>query len=160
MRDTENGPTTLLLQRNRNLQFAPGVWVFPGGRIDNDDYAGSSRTDIQAAARRAATREAREEAGVTVDPDRLRLIDHFVTPENQPRRFSTWFYLADANHCGEISIDGGEIIDYNWLAPQQALNNHQAGLLPLIRPTRKTLERLVPVPTVAQALCLPTLCSG
>jgi 8-oxo-dGTP pyrophosphatase MutT (NUDIX family) len=31
---TEVGIEVLLLKRNSKLVFAPGFWVFPGGRID------------------------------------------------------------------------------------------------------------------------------
>jgi len=152
LRDTVDGPQVLLLLRNRELKFAPGAWVFPGGRIDNADHAQDSQFDIQPAARRAASREAQEEAGVSIDPDGLRLIDHFVTPEGNPRRFATWFYIADGNHCQQVSIDGGEIVDYCWLTAAQALDDHRAGDFPLIRPTRKTLETLLPATSVADAV--------
>lgn len=152
LRDGAAGPEALLLQRNSTLVFAPDAWVFPGGRIDGADHAQDSLADIQPAARRAASREAFEEAGVQVDPAKLTLIDHYVTPVGGPRRFSTWFYLADGNRCGEVEIDGEEIVDHCWLTAAQALDEHSAGLLHLIRPTRETLERLLLATTVAEAL--------
>ncbi len=43
------------------------MWVFPGGRVDAEDY-GDDPDDIAAAEQRAAAREALEEAGLAVDP--------------------------------------------------------------------------------------------
>jgi len=152
LRDALEGPQVLLLLRNHELKFAPGAWVFPGGRIDVADHAQDSQSDIQPAARRAASREAYEEAGVSIDPGGLTLIAHYVTPVGNTRRFATWFYIADGNHCRQVCVDGGEIIDYCWLSPDEALNKHHGGLLSLIRPTRKTLETLLPATSVADAL--------
>ena len=38
LRDGPRGLEVLLLKRNEALVFAPGAWVFPGGRIDAGDY--------------------------------------------------------------------------------------------------------------------------
>lgn len=152
LRDTVEGPQALLLLRNSSLKFAPGAWVFPGGRIDPEDHGADSRLDIQPAARRAASREALEEAGVTIDAEALLLIDHFVTPAVQPRRFATWFYVADANHCRQVTIDGGEIVDHRWLTMSQALQEHRDGSMPMVRPTRETLQNLLSATSVAEVL--------
>ena len=160
LRDGAPGLEVLLLLRNHVLTFAPAMWVFPGGRLDPADYSvanqGSDQNDnperLQQAARNAACREAFEEAGVLVQPEKLRLIDHFVTPEVQPKRFSTWFYLTDANGCGEVSIDNGEIVDQQWLTPSAALDHYSQGELSLMRPTRKVLEALIGFGRVDEAL--------
>ena len=64
IRDRPGGCEVLLVRRNAQLAFHGGAWVFPGGRVDAADYAGED--DIVAAARRAAVREAREEAGLVL----------------------------------------------------------------------------------------------
>ena len=65
VRDGDDGLEVLLARRSSKLAFHGGAWVFPGGRIDPDDYAGAP-DDVFAAAQRAAAREAKEEAGVDV----------------------------------------------------------------------------------------------
>ena len=40
LRDTPDGVETLMLRRDTELAFAGGAWVFPGGRIDPEDYPG------------------------------------------------------------------------------------------------------------------------
>ena len=37
LRDTDHGMETLMLKRNNALMFAGGLWVFPGGAIDQED---------------------------------------------------------------------------------------------------------------------------
>ena len=37
LRDTDNGMETLMLKRNKELMFAGGLWVFPGGALENSD---------------------------------------------------------------------------------------------------------------------------
>src|SRR3954452_17627961 len=81
-RDGEAGLETLMLRRNSKLEFAGGMWVWPGGRIDPGDYAGGAPTDepaaLEAAARLAAVREAAEEADLAVDPDSLVWFAHWT----------------------------------------------------------------------------------
>ena len=110
LRDANDGLEVLLLKRNSQLAFHGGAWVFPGGRIDPADFGAGGD---EGAARRAAAREAREEAGLTVDPDALVHISHWTTPEGLPKRFATWFFvgLADAT---QVRVDGGEIHEHAW----------------------------------------------
>jgi len=67
VRDCEDGIEALLVQRNKALQHMGGMWVFPGGKVDEADYP-EDRDDYQAAVN-AAIRETREEAGLSVTLD-------------------------------------------------------------------------------------------
>jgi ADP-ribose pyrophosphatase YjhB (NUDIX family) len=111
--------------------------VFPGGRVDL--HAGE--TDDDAGARRAAVREAREEAGLELDPAALVQLSHWTTPEGQPRRFATWFYVAEAR-AGDVRVDGGEIDDHRWFTAAAALAAQRAGEIELPPPTFVTLTVL------------------
>ena len=66
LRDTDSGPEVLMLKKNARIDFG-GMWVFPGGRIDEEDYP--SDRDLESAARTAAARETIEEANVPTKPD-------------------------------------------------------------------------------------------
>jgi 8-oxo-dGTP pyrophosphatase MutT (NUDIX family) len=63
-------PQVLMVERSQNMVFAGGAAVFPGGRIDPDDYALADRFKVSdrdcAAARVAAIRETLEETGVPI----------------------------------------------------------------------------------------------
>jgi 8-oxo-dGTP pyrophosphatase MutT (NUDIX family) len=141
LRDGPIGLEVLLVQRNAQLAFHGGAWVFPGGRLDPEDYTGCDQNDVIGAARNAAVREAREEAGVTVSPEGLVLFSRWVTPEPVPKRFDTWFFAASCE-SGEICVDGGEIHGFQWLSPQAALEGHRAGDIDLPPPTFVTLTQL------------------
>src|SRR5258705_608390 len=92
VRDAERGLEVLLAKRSSKLAFHGGAWVFPGGRIDPDDYADAPE-DLLAAARRAAGREAKEEAGGDVDSAALVHPSNWTTPETSGKRFPTWRFV-------------------------------------------------------------------
>ena len=69
LRDGESGLEALLLRRDEGGTFG-GMWVFPGGRVDDADVDRDAPDAEQAAARQAAVREAFEEAGLSLDARR------------------------------------------------------------------------------------------
>jgi len=142
---------TLMLRRNKALVFAGGLWVFPGGSIDPQDYeiAGG---DIHDASRVAAAREAQEECGLTPDPKDMVLLSHWITPVGEPRRFSTWIYAAPLEADDVVTIDGGEIHDSRWLLVAKAVADHEAGQLDMLPPTYITLRSLAEHECVADVV--------
>ena len=151
LRDGPEGIETLLLRRNSRVGFAGGAWVFPGGRVDEEDRDGTSDDDEEAAARRAAVREAAEEAGLVIDEAGLVPISHWTPPLVAMKRFATWFFLAEAPKTA-VEVDGGEIVDHVWVRPDVALARHESQEVELLPPTWVTLARLAPHPDVASAL--------
>jgi 8-oxo-dGTP pyrophosphatase MutT (NUDIX family) len=136
VRDAPGGVETLLLRRNSNLGFAAGMWVFPGGRVDEDADA---HPDAEVAARRAAVREAREEAGIDLDVGALVPFAHWTPDRSSPhRRFATWFFVAAAS-TAPVVVDGGEIVDHVWVRAADALELHATGEVELLPPTWVTL---------------------
>jgi 8-oxo-dGTP pyrophosphatase MutT (NUDIX family) len=75
MRPSPSGPPQLLMtERVKTMAFAGGALVFPGGRIDPDDFALAERIGGSvdfAAARIAAIRETIEETGIAPGLSRL-----------------------------------------------------------------------------------------
>ena len=151
LRDGDDGPRVLLLQRNRALAFAGGFWVFPGGAGDSGDREGGDG-DAEAAARRAAVREAAEEAGVAPDPQSLVLMSHWTTPVAEKKRFATWIFAGPVADDREVVIDGSEIHDFCWIGARAALAQHRAGALPMLPPTYISLCTLARYPSVQAAL--------
>jgi 8-oxo-dGTP pyrophosphatase MutT (NUDIX family) len=150
LRDGDNGLEVLLGRRSSQLKFHGGAWVFPGGRIDPDDYAGDD-TDLPTAARRAAAREAKEEAGVDVDPDALVHVSNWTTPEISPKRFATWFFVGSVAG-GTAIADGAETETLQWFGPAEALAAHLAGEIELAPPQHVTLLGLREFGSVAEAM--------
>lgn len=141
---------TLMLKRDAGLAFAGGMWVFPGGRIDPEDLPRSdsdpmntSGGSLEAGARVTAVRETKEEAGLIVDPSRLRRWSHWTAPPESPRRFTTAFYIGIVDTDGDqVVIDDREIREFRWMPPSDVIERHAAGELGLTPPTYITLTQL------------------
>lgn len=149
VRDGADALEVLMLHRTSQVAFG-GMWVFPGGRVDDSDRRAEDRSDA-AAARRAAARESLEECALAVDPHDLVPLSHWTPPAITPRRYATWFFLARAGE-GNVAVDGGEIRDHAWLAPAEVLARRDRGEVDLAPPTWMTLTDLSPHPDVASAL--------
>jgi 8-oxo-dGTP pyrophosphatase MutT (NUDIX family) len=149
-------PRLLLGRRRASQVFLPNKWVFPGGRVDNEDHALAAALDdaganTQTGATRlcrtrlpfalAAIRELYEEAGVMLGHratdahveamngawqafaksghapacNVLTPLARAITPPGLPRRFDTWFFMA--NHTEAVANTGipdGELLDLGW----------------------------------------------
>ena len=153
LRQGSNGCEVLLLRRSAGLSFHGGAWVFPGGRIDPADYAAAASAEVTEAARHAAAREAREEAGVEVSPQRLLLFARWVTPEGLPKRFDAWFFAAPTD-SHEVHVDGNEISEHCWIRPEEALAAQRVGRFVFPPPTFVTLNQLAGYRTPAEVLAM------
>ena len=155
LREGAAGMEVLLLRRQSQLAFAAGMWVFPGGRIDPEDFA-DQPNDLLAAARRAAVREAMEEASVLVDADTLIYFAHWTTPINEGlrRRFATWFFAAALDGEHVVEVDGGEIDDHQWLRPADAIAAHRRREMALMAPTYVALAEIAECENIAAVLRL------
>jgi 8-oxo-dGTP pyrophosphatase MutT (NUDIX family) len=151
--ESGSGLEVLLLRRAADLAFHGGSWVFPGGRVEPEDYPPGQPEDHDGAARIAAAREAFEEAAVQVDADALVPWAHWTTPPGRSRRFSTWFFLGEAlAEFSEVTVDGGEISEHAWLRPADALAARDRGEVELPAPTFVSLLRLSRFESVADAM--------
>jgi len=144
----ERGVQVLLVRRTHEARFMPGVWVFPGGRVDADD-AGDEDTAHMA----CAVRELHEEAGIELPPDaELLPWSRWITPEPVPTRFDTRFYVALAPPHSPPRPDGRETTAAEWFSPVAALDRHAAGELDLVFPTIKHLESLLAYSSSSEVL--------
>ncbi|MDQ6839494.1 MAG: NUDIX domain-containing protein [Actinomycetota bacterium] len=173
VRDGQEGLEVLLVRRNRAGSFA-GMWVFPGGRVDDGDLQAAvgdttgdavasdhegtigsgnvGATSEVAAARMAAVREAEEEAGLRLERDGLAVLSWWLAPTEAPRRFATWFFVAAAIPGSTVVVDRAEVHDHVWLAPAAALARRHRGEMSLAPPTWMTLTWLSARPDVASVL--------
>jgi 8-oxo-dGTP pyrophosphatase MutT (NUDIX family) len=130
---TDRGVEVLLGRRSPEASFMPGVWVFPGGVIEEGETA-----------QECAARELAEEVGIELGEEaELVAWSRWITPEIVPVRFDTHFFVALAAPHAKAEPDGGEITDVGWFQPQAALDFHAVGELKLVFPTIKTLETLL-----------------
>jgi 8-oxo-dGTP pyrophosphatase MutT (NUDIX family) len=142
LRDGSNGLETYLLHRHSRMPFAASMVVFPGGRVD----AADGRSEPW---RECAVREAKEETGVTLRSGDLLPWAHWITPEIEPRRYDTYFYVAALPPGQEARDISGETDRANWSTVETALAGYRTGSLALMAPTLSILLELADLPDLA-----------
>lgn len=90
--------------------------------------------------------------GLLPAPDLLVHFAHWITPSNQPKRYDTHFFLAEAPPEHLAVHDGGEAVDSIWITPAQALADTERGRFKLVFATAKNLEKLGRCATVREAM--------
>ncbi len=153
LRPQGNELEVLLLLRAKAVKFAGGSWVFPGGRIDREDY-GDNPHDEESAARAASARESHEEAGLSLNPDDFEFFSHWTTPIVEKKRFSTWFLWGHLQQDQQITVDDSEIVDYLWVTPEKALRMMEQRELKIMPPTYLTLLELSKCRAIDQVAAL------
>jgi 8-oxo-dGTP pyrophosphatase MutT (NUDIX family) len=88
-------------------------------------------------------------AALHCDLSRLTYFFHRVTPDHYPTRFDTRFYLASLPPEQEPLEVSEEVAGSVWIAPQEALANHQSKTFPLMPPTLAVLRTLAEQPSWA-----------
>lgn len=86
--------------------------------------------------------------GLVLRSDLLRPFAHWITPEVEPRRFDTRFFVAELP-AGQVCRDAGSEADARlWVRPQAALDEELA----MMPPTATALRHVAAAPDVATAL--------
>ena len=147
LRDGEHGLVTYLLHRHALMPFAASMVVFPGGRVDPID-AEIGLDPI----RRCAIRETAEETGVLLDEAALFPWARWITPEIEPRRYDTWFFVAAMPEDQEAVDISGETDLAEWSAPRKALTDERSGLIKMLPPTMSILIELADRATVTEVI--------
>ena len=184
------------MRRAATMRFAPNMYAFPGGAVDERDAATgldwrgpapaewAARLGLPEADARAvvcaAVREVFEETGVLLagdgatapdEADRLELESgrtglaellavrglplrsdllapwaRWLTPEFEPRRYDTYFFLARLPEGQQTRSAGPEAAHTAWLSPAEAAR------LPMLPPTAYTLRQLCEYQDIESAL--------
>jgi len=157
----------LMVRRPWTSRFMPGVWVFPGGAVDDadsdppasfglaDDWTVAALRELieetgiwitsDGALQRSPTSAAFDDvasSGITLDAAALAYFANWITPEVFPLRFDTRFFLAVVGDGVPGEVDGDELVDVAWIHPADALRREAGGEWDVAFPTRKTLELL------------------
>ena len=139
-----DGPLeVLMMRRHVRARFAPDVWVFPGGAVEDVDRR-RAQHDLLNSMRYAAARELFEETGVSLgeplDLEKLVWTSRWITPKGSPKRFDTYFFLTCVGRDVVAKADTREAVDITWISPAAAIERDD---FPLLFPTRRNLEALV-----------------
>jgi 8-oxo-dGTP pyrophosphatase MutT (NUDIX family) len=137
-----------------------GMYAFPGGGVDPADRVAehpgwSERLGLPSAEASAvvaaALREVEEETGVRLADDLLPW-SRWVTPEFEPRRFDTWFFVALLPEGQQARDISGEADRTMWITPAAALEQWQAGELAMLPPTVVTMRELAAYPSMVDVV--------
>jgi 8-oxo-dGTP pyrophosphatase MutT (NUDIX family) len=82
--------------------------------------------------------------GCRMDGASIAYVAHWITPVVQPRRYDTRFFAAAVSPGTEALLDRGEAASAVWLTPAEALELNVRDSLPMVFPTIRTLEALLP----------------
>ncbi|PKW13783.1 NUDIX hydrolase [Saccharopolyspora spinosa] len=80
--------------------------------------------------------------GLVVRADLLRPWANWVTPEREPRRYDTRFFLAALPEGQRADAVTTEAAEAYWATPKQVLEDFEQGRCYLLPPTRVTLSEL------------------
>lgn len=117
--------------------------------------------DLKGIEERWRTKLAKDEASIVdmVEAEDLEIATelmtpyaHWITPTFVPKRFDTWFFLAEAPEDQVALHDGSESTDSVWIGAQEAIDEAKAGKRTLVHATLKNLELLAEGKTVAGAI--------
>lgn len=82
----------------------------------------------------------------------------WVTPEAEPRRFDTLFFVASVPEGTDAQSDGSETVEHRWITPDAALGQHACEDLHLAPPTWAVLRDLARMQSCAEALAWAADC--
>ena len=115
-----------------------------GSYVRFDDHPDvEARFDAHRRALNAGTRTLLEvlvEEELTLALSDVQYFAHWITPEGEPKRFDTRFFLARAPEGQAYAHDDGEIIGSEWVRPADALRRHRDGDFAMIGPTVVSLQ--------------------
>jgi 8-oxo-dGTP pyrophosphatase MutT (NUDIX family) len=113
--------------------------------VSGDDWE-AERVALEA--REQTLSELLARRGLVLRADLLSPLAHWITPEVEPRRFDTRFFVAEVP-AGQVPRDvGGEAVERLWVRPRDALE----GGLAMLPPTAAALSDLAAHDDVEAAL--------
>ncbi|GAA1343278.1 NUDIX hydrolase [Arthrobacter roseus] len=170
LRRDADDPVVFIQNRAHTMDFAAGMVVFPGGRVDGKDYVTARKPELSRVAERhasawqksaisdggarstremsaillaAALREVEEETGASLTAGELTPWANWVTPSGMPKRFDTYFYLTQPAPSLDPRHQTTEASSSHWSSVRSILTEADDGALQLMPPTRHLLEELV-----------------
>ena len=164
-RDTADGLEVFVQHRVTTMDFAAGVLVYPGGRVDPQDHEMGAALELPSdildshvrawsktelggdpefakALIATAQREVGEEAGATIAATALKPWANWITPPGRTRRFDTYFYVARGEEIGDLRHQTTEATNSEWMNVEHILAEEAAERLKLMRPTLVLLNEV------------------
>ncbi|MEU9173094.1 NUDIX hydrolase [Streptomyces sp. NPDC048420] len=99
-----------------------------------------------------------ERRGLVLRSDLLGAWTRWITPEFEPRRYDTWFFVAalpEGQRTRNASTEADRTV---WIRPQDAADGYDKGELLMMPPTIATLRQLTAYGTASDALAAAPAC--
>ena len=90
--------------------------------------------------------------GLTLATDRISYWAHWITPEGQPRRYDTRFFVTRAPRNQTAGHDDHELTSSAWVTAREALEHGRRGEWMIIFPTIRNLMKLARFDTADAAI--------
>jgi 8-oxo-dGTP pyrophosphatase MutT (NUDIX family) len=103
-------------------------------------------------AREVSFAEFLERRGLVLRSDLLGAWTRWITPEFEPRRYDTWFFVAALPEGQRTRNASTEADSTVWIRPAEAAAAYDRGELLMMPPTIATLRQLIPCVTPDEAL--------
>ncbi|MFJ5047136.1 NUDIX hydrolase [Streptomyces sp. NPDC088719] len=119
------------------------------GDTTGDDWEADREALV---ARELSFAEFLDRRGLVLRSDLLGAWARWITPEFEPRRYDTWFFVAalpEGQRTRDVSTEADRTV---WIAPAEAARRYDRGELLMMPPTVTTLRALAPYRTAAEAL--------
>lgn len=145
------GEKILMMKRQNSLLAFPGYHAFPGGKLDKQD---KSECSLKAQGGddhllNCLAREVLEEIGVNLielqeqeEIKQINLIGRADTPDFNPIRFSTFFFLVELKNIPQLNPDSAEIAGLDWKMPTDWLDLYNKGKMALVPPITYLLKSM------------------
>jgi 8-oxo-dGTP pyrophosphatase MutT (NUDIX family) len=91
-----------------------------------------------------------ERENLMLEAGALHVFSHWITPPGAPRRYDTWFFVAEAPEGHAYLHDDGENVESEWVRPADALARSKRGEIELIFPTMRSLQAMADFETGSQ----------
>jgi recombination protein RecT len=104
------------------------------------DGSAADASDIRALDRHQPLLAQCQARGLTLAADQVRLLAHWITDRDMPKRFDVPFLVARMPAGQEPVADENEQFEPVWVRPTEALARHEAGTMFMIFPTLRRLQ--------------------
>ncbi len=89
---------------------------------------------------------------IAIDATAIEEVARFITPFGPPRRFDARFFVARAPIDQEPLQDDSEIVEWEWVRPEDALTRWRAGEFEMMSPTVRMVDCLTRYESVDEVM--------
>ena len=132
------------------LAYEGGDQLIDFGDIEREEKFKKLRDQLNAA--ELSILQIAEQEGLELATDAMEVWSHWITPKGQPRRYDTWFFVAQAPDQQTATHDDWELTNSAWVTPKEAIDRAMKREWMIIFPTLKNLAQLGKFNTAAEAM--------